>query len=427
MADEKDSAVMTEFDGYEFVPVTTGEVSSGGPKEVSEEITIDEGDSDEEGLQGDAKEGSKEASSEEDSEEEVIDDDEGAEARATSSDSKDEEEKGDDEVDKIAEAVKAKREANSPKPIKAKAGEKVLELDPNTTFDVKVDGQIQTVSLAKMRDSYASSQATHKEYRKFENEKRTWQSQVQELNGVIDNFTKKVKEGEAIPAVMELISATGADALKTIHTIREAIIEGARELIEMTPEQRKIIYEREELEWIKQQNQKLINAQMTVKQRQTMEQKISSVMQEYQIPDRETFEETVMAVQQHAKKVAGGDVQITPELVGQYYQASVLKQHFEQAIVEEGLSIVEGSEDYNDLADAIAKMKPSKEKIREVLRKLYKTDGSSNRRTKPEVKSSVKSGGKKANRADKLADVDPGLDIDATPNVTDWKSVLRLA
>jgi hypothetical protein len=415
---ENDAPVdMTEFDGYEFVTV-----SSGGPKEVSKVDNDSEGKGNDEELQADAEEGSEESASEESGKENEEVDDEEESDKDSSSDLEE-----DDEADKIAEEVKAKRDANTPKPIKAKKGDEVLELDPNTTFDVKVDGQIQTVSLAKMRDSYASSQATHKEYRKFENEKRGWQSQVQEFNGVIDNFTKKVKEGEAIPAVMELISATGADALKTIHTIREAIIEGARELIEMTPEQRKLIYEREELDWIKQQNQKLVHAQTTVKQRQELEGKISQVIQAYQIPDRETFDETVGAVQEHAKKVGRGDVQVTPELVGQYYQASVLKQHFEQAIVEEGLSIAEGSEDYNHLADAIAKMKPSKEKIREVLRKLYKTGGSSNRRTKPEEQSSDKSGGKKANRADKLVDVDPGLDIDATPNVTDWKSVLRVA
>ncbi len=117
---------------------------------------------------------------------------------------------------------------------------------------------------------------------------------------------------------------------------------------------------------------------------------------------------------------------LQPEDVGKYYQAVSLKRTLDEALVEQGLDakVKEDSEEYKELADTILKLKPSKDKIRYVLRELYKTDGSQNRRAKPGDKTSAKPGEKKANRADKRVDVDPGMDIDATPSLSNWRELL---
>lgn len=422
MAEGKESVPVTEFDGFDFVPVQ-GQADSGAPSEdsgnevekdifdesIQGEADSNEGEADEEGDEGEGE--AEEVSNEQSGDSE--------ESPDSSEDEPSEEEEADLKAKAIAEEVRSK---NQPKPIKAKAGDKTVELTPDTEFEQKVDGKVEKVSLRQLLDSYASGQATHKRYRQFENEKRVWEQQKSEFNAVIDGFTKRVKEGDPISAVMDLISASGANPLQTIRTIREALIAEGRDFLNLSEEQRRLIYAEEEREWLKKQNENLVKLQTTEKQKQQLEMQVTAVMQQYGIPDKDTFLETVDEMQSYAK-AQNLSVQIQPNMVGEFYQAKQLKRSFDEVLAEEAPQIKEGSSDYEQLAEVIAKVKPSKEEIRRVLRELYGKADSRTQRAKSDSKS-VKPGAKKANRADKMVDVDPGLDINATPSVADWRSLL---
>lgn len=408
--------VETEFDGFDFVPSGSAETQSDevtAPEESTPEVKEEETHEEE----SNAEEGGNEEAAEEGSEEseEVL-----------SEESPAEEDPEEAQVKALAEEVKKQSTVGpSAKKLKAKKGDQVIEIDEDVVFDQKVDGEVKQVTQRQLLDSYASSQANHKQYRQFENERRAWNQQVQQFNGVIDGFTKKVKEGAVVPAIMDLIAAVPeTNPLEVVRALREGLATSAKEFIELTPEQRQIIYEREEAEWLRQQNQKYQSLESSRRREAELERTVTKVIGEFGIPDRETFMELIPETQEYVRRALeaegrSGDVQITPEMIGKYYRAKVVRDSFEGALAEQAPHVKPDSDEYRRLADVVIKNGLGPEAAAKLVKQVYGKGVSQNRRAEQEhANGSSKPGAKKTKRAD-IESVDPGLDIDATPKISD--------
>jgi hypothetical protein len=288
-----------------------------------------------------------------------------------------------EEEDEEIAALKKEIRAESPpsKKIKAKRGNEEIEIEEDLVIPTKVDGQIEEVSLKDLRASYSSKTHNHREYRKLENEKRAFVQAREQFDGVIKNFAQKAKQGAVVPAVMDLIAATGEDPIPIINYIREGLIENAAELFQMTKEQRNALYRGEAADYYAQQTARLREQQVAQTQKQVLEQQITQVISEYGIPDKETFLDTVPKANQYlqeakAKGQVGQDVTLTPEMVAKFYQASRLQETFRGVMREVAPTIGEDSVEYQRFANWVATNKPNRERILEVAKKIFSSNGS---------------------------------------------------
>lgn len=417
---EGDEAVSVDtiFDGFEFV---SGDV--GDSPQSTKETPVEEGSRDEEQSETEEQGGTEG----EDSGEPSGQTDEGSPEQGNEEvGSKEEQVDDDPEFRDLEREIKA--ETPPSKLIKAKKGEKEVDLEEDILIPTKVEGRFEEVPLKTLRESYSSKEHNHRQFRKLEQERRQFSEAREQFDGVITNFAKKAGSGEVVPAVMDLIQATGQDPLPIINNLREGLIEQAAELFQMSKEERMALYKQEGAEYYRKQRDSLLEQQRIQLQQQQLETQIAQTISNYGLPDRETFIEVVPKAEAYlreakAKGQVAKEVALTPEMVGKYYQAERLRGNFVAIMTEVAPHIKEDTPQWAKFAQWAAQTKPTPDKIRVAAKKLFGSNGqasSTAKQGKPEKPSKP---AKKANRLEELASVDPGLDIDATPDLSgiDWR------
>jgi hypothetical protein len=410
---EKDELVDidTIFDGFEFVDsgekASKEEQTKEGEEEENKEEETEGGDKDE-----------NEDTTGEDGEEEGGQTDEDKEAGKP-----EEEVLDDEELEALRKEIKA--EAPIAKTIKAKKGTEEIELEETLVIPTKVEGKFEEVTLADLRASYSSKEHNHRQFRKLEQERRGFVEAREQFDSVIQSFAQKTKAGEVVPAVMELIAATGEDPMPIINNIREGLIESAGALFEMTKEQRLSLYKQEAADYYYKQTARLREQQQAQEKQQVLEQAINQAISVYSIPDREAFLDTVPKAEMYlreakAKGQVDKNIALTPEMVAKYYQAEKLRETFRGVMAEVAPTIREGSSEWDKFAQWVATNKPPREKIAAAAKKLFSSNGSAKAKATQGKTEKPSKPEKKAKRLEELASIDPGLDIDATPDLSNF-------
>lgn len=351
---------------------------------------------------------------------------------------------GDTEGDNAAgdanPAVAKLKEELAPKPLKpvvAKAGDKDIEVPVDAKFDVKVDGEVKSVTTRELIDNYSSKQANYNFYQKVQQEKQQLERSAQQYDSVIDGFGKMVEEGRGLEAMAHLIEATGRDSLPIIRKLRETMATDAQTYINLSPEQKKLLAAEEELGLIKKRE--ALKEQQTAAQKQgeALRAEVGRVVQTYGLSGEPEFIDWYRRAETYVttRKTRGEipqDFNITPEWVGQYADAAKKTQMMYEVLDEVAPDVRQDAEQVEKIAKLVASVKPTKEELKMALQEIYgsqtrvdqavKDVNEKLREEKRASKPSVKPSRKTVVVED---DDDPGLDIDRTPNVKDWRKFVK--
>lgn len=167
------------------------------------------------------------------------------------------------EVKAAAEAAAA---AKAVKKIGFKAGDQSIELLEDAVTDWKVDGQPVKVPLKELLQNYSGKVAWEKRFQEVADARKQTAEQVlqfeqqkQRHSQLITDMHKAAQEGRTFDAISAMIQMTGAkvDAREYVKNLRSALVEQAKQMAGLTPEQLQVQEAKEELEYLKSQGTRL--------------------------------------------------------------------------------------------------------------------------------------------------------------------------
>lgn len=314
-----------------------------------------------------------------------------------------------------------------------KSGADTLKIPREARWAVKASGEVREVSTEELIESYASRTENVKQAQQNAAEKQQTQAEKQVVLGIIHNFTNRTKQGDPVGAFSELLHTAGIEPLPVVRAFRNKLIEQAQEYIKLTPEQREVYELKEENEY----NRKVSEIQKQKNEKDTENNRlmgeVNQVIKSYEIGDvqnfRRAFTQAKAWYEQQAVEDPGFEIpEITPQLVGEFYKATQQHNLLVSVIHEVDSKLLRNPEVVNKITETIKKHNPSKEKLLAAVKKIYGSDSGAS-------KEAQKAGGKKPAPKPKPTDnrngakrdgSDPGLDIDATPDMSgdNWRKYL---
>jgi hypothetical protein len=138
------------------------------------------------------------------------------------------------------------------KPIKAKAGDKELELLPDTQIPVKVAGEPGIATLQDLRDNYAGKVNWDRRNNELSGREKKFNEEYELINTRLSESMEAAKSGDSDKFINLLANFSGADPMEVRQQIMAPLIEMADRLSQMTEEERAAFLKDQELETYKQ-------------------------------------------------------------------------------------------------------------------------------------------------------------------------------
>ena len=307
----------------------------------------------------------------------------------------DSEESVEEEVEEVdpSESLQALNE-------KLESGELEIQLDEETS-----------VTLKELKNNFVTSKEIARKFSEIDVEKKAVEKDVQEIEGYINEFASKLKDGDSVGAMQFFGEFAGVPP----YMIKEQLIAALR------PE----VIRREQMnatdiqnEYLQQQNEYLTQQRESENERRVAEQSqaelqnsINSIRETHNI-DENTWDEAVSFVRENLEE----GMELTPELVSNfivsernYSQAESVVENFEGQLEDKGQwieDLAEVKEKYPHFTD---------EDLQEVLNSAYETYSKNKTEQKLAKKVAEKSAPKKQQTKTKtqvkeVEDLDPELD-----------------
>jgi ribosomal protein S19 len=246
------------------------------------------------------------------------------------------------------------------------------------------------VSLFDLHQSYASSQEIEKKVRqvnqdskvleervKFERDsleasQRIFKSQVDEYEKYLKNLGKAAQEGKALHALAEMFEAAGVESLPVIRSMRKAVLDQAKELVDCSPEQMEYFDAIEELHYLKYKKEKELSEKAQREKEQAEENKIREVMTSFEIPDRPQY---VKILNRLNELKAQGQIkeEITPESVGTYWKEFKKTETLFKVLQDKAPELATSQETVKAIFETVRATNPTVKEFEEFLSHLKST------------------------------------------------------
>lgn len=309
------------FDDMEVKTLEDAKVEEGGKKpESDEEDTFENGYYEDKTKQTD-----------------MLDEEEDGEPKQ---EEKKEDKKEDDKDDKPSEKEpeskeeepKKDEEKPSFKPIKVKQGDKTVDLDPNATVKVKVNGKNEIVTIDELRQNYSGEKAwsekietaneklhiAEEKLSAFQEEKAQIAQELEQVSKLLDK-----EDGDPLEALYYLLDITGRDANTYSKKVFDFMEEKVQEMSEMDDVEK-------ELYWTNQKLKAIENNQAAkAKQQEESQAEMEALARVDKLRESHgVSEEDFVQAFDELSELGYGDDEITPEMVVGYH---AIKPHYDKA------------------------------------------------------------------------------------------------
>ena len=215
------------------------------------------------------------------------------------------------EVEEVKEEIKK---------LFGKFGDKEVEIAANTMFKHTVDGKDEDVTLQDLLNNYSGKVGWDKKFQELSDDKKLYkeeitrhEDEVGKINGYINTFRDKMKNGDSLGALEYFASFSGMKP----YEFREALVQSMAPEIERLAGLNEDQYRSEQLaaenEYLQKQQE---SAQKQMEQEQANKDllnEIASVREAHNIP-----EEEFRAAYEDLLEDPNFSKELSPDLVGQY-------------------------------------------------------------------------------------------------------------
>lgn len=282
-------------------------------------------------------------------------DDQEAKTAKEKTDSEKADEAGKPEEKEEKPEVEAKPEDSKPrgKQVRFKNGDQVVDVDPDATVAVRVDGKKEFAPLKDVLASYSSEKSREKKYsqlvereeafkqtaEKFEQNKRVVVEKFQKIGKMIQDVYEN-PEADPTSALNYLVELSGNDMLKYEQRLMEFMVEKAAAYSEMDEVERKLF-------WKERENEILRNNQATrakqLDEQKALEEKskaVAQIREKYGVSEKD-----YVSAQKELVDLGYAKEQLTPESVCKYQaykpyieKAEVLAKQFEDDLDDDEMN-----------------------------------------------------------------------------------------
>lgn len=205
---------------------------------------------------------------------------------------------------------------DKPKVLKFKNGDADLDVPANAKVTVKIEGKDETFEVQDLINEFSGKTNWGRKFQELDTEKKTFQTERQELNDSIDTLFKlAVTENKPLDAVQYLADLLGGDGIATVMNLQKQMLSVLAEDSKLSPEQleAKQAKQRADLLQKKFDNQKQTDAKKS--EQAEIAKRVEAIKTKHSIDDKR-FSEVYKALKESGVKEAD----LTPELVGDVHE-----------------------------------------------------------------------------------------------------------
>jgi hypothetical protein len=195
------------------------------------------------------------------------------------------------------------------------------EIAVDTVFKHKVDGEEVDVSLQELLNNYSGKVPYDKRFQELSEEKNDFKSQFDnftkekdQVNGYINEFGEKMREGKALEALAFLAEFSGQKPHEFKEQLIDQLVPEVDRLRTLSQDQLSNEKLAAENEYLQKKYESDENIRLAEQSQQEFQNRINSLQETHNIPD-EDFNNSYVEL-----KDSNFQGEVTPEVVADYYQ-----------------------------------------------------------------------------------------------------------
>ena len=321
-------------------------------------------------------------------------------------------ESGQEDSEAKDEASNSKEEDSSGK---EESGEQREEQAEESLIEVKVDGEIQKVPLQELKNNYAGKVAYDKKFSEIDRERKevvaerdSLQGDITAINEYVNELGNKMRNASMLEGLYEIASLNNIGPHQVKKAIIAELMPEINRMADLSPDQLDFEYQRQELEYNKELQQKEYETMQARQAEESRNQQLNSLIDSSGISMDEYREANSFL---SARQQELGE-EVTPELTIQYAQFA--KAEGRAADILNGFNDGKHAQDedvMNGVID-IALQYPefSDEDIIEVISEAF--EGAKNDVVEQKIEKVTKSNQSKPKKKEEVIQEDNGYDLD---------------
>lgn len=272
--------------------------------------------------------------------------------------------------------------------LKAKLGDKEIDLTGEETIDVKVNGEIQQVKISELRNNYAGKVGWDKKFTELDKKSKAdlqkLQHEKESLYKPLQQFEKLVQEGKAGDAILHLVDFVGQDSYAFRKNLVEAMTPIVKARLEMSPGQLEAYEAKMEVEHLRQKEKSVLERSKREQTQKELAQRTAKLQETYSISDDDFRSSAEKYKELLTRDGKFSQETYNPESVAQFYLAtkaseklfntiSKIDRTLEQDshLIQEAMKLLMEAPDLteNDLREIILEYRGVNEKLKVATQK----------------------------------------------------------
>lgn len=221
-----------------------------------------------------------------------------------------------DEVSDSSEEVKADSEQESSESTTEESGDKSLsldEMDDEATISVKVDGELQEISIKDFKNGISGEKAIAQRFTEFDSKEKEFNRQMEGVNDYINDLGQTMQNVSMMEGVAKIADLAGIPD----YQVREALIKELLPEIErrysMDENELQLEYKSQENEYLKNKTESDNQSYKAEQAQRELQAEVDSIRETHNIND----EEWNGAISALDKQLPQGEI-ITPKLAAEF-------------------------------------------------------------------------------------------------------------
>lgn len=258
-------------------------------------------------------------------------------------------------------------------------------------IEVKVNGELQKVTLDELKSNYSGKVAFDKKFSELDQERQAYKKQIEEVNAYVSELGKTMRDSSVLEGVFKIGELNNIGPHQIKRALIDELMPEINRLMDLSQDQADLEYNKADLEYNKQLQEKT-QADFERKQAESeLQFKISKVMDSLEI-DNQEWNDAVDFLDKNLPR----SEELTPERVGEYvaFRRAETRATNELSIFENG-AYAKNSDVMDALLEVIQTHPQfSSQDIQELLEEVYgsaKQDAAEQKVEKVVEKKSAKS------------------------------------
>lgn len=237
--------------------------------------------------------------------------------KAAEKESKEESEPS-EKVDEPTDQEEEPSEEIAAKTLEFQLGDEKVQVPADAMFPVKIRGKVEEFSVQDIVNEFSGKTDYTRKYNELNRERQVFERDRDTLQRFANELHSKLNEKDVIGAVWTLTEAMGGNPPEVISQFQAQLVDKAKEMNDLSPEEQRARMAEEKLDLYKRQQDSLAQKREEQKESEAIQTRVEQVIQEKNMTE-ERFSELFNELQGAAKQGSFDISELTPELVGDYH------------------------------------------------------------------------------------------------------------